>query len=189
MPKENKTEFIILGLLTHENLSGYDLKKQIDMMISHFWEVGYGQLYPTLKSLEEEGFITGVSAESSKGPDRIVYSITGSGKAKLTEWLLLPAQKENVKYEILLKVFFGSLLPTAETIMKIEEFKQRGAGNLQLLSQYRQNLQAVLDESDDHLYFYLTVLFGEHIYQAYVDWAEEAKRLLQEHAEKKSTRG
>jgi DNA-binding PadR family transcriptional regulator len=181
MPKENKTEFILLGLLTHESLSGYDLKKQIDLMIGQFWEVGYGQLYPTLKSLEEEGFITGASAESSKGPERIVYSITESGRAKLTEWLLLPAQKENVKYEILLKVFFGSLLPPAETIKKIEEFKQRGAGNLELLGQYKQNLQVMLAENDDHLYFYLTVLFGEHIYQAYLEWADEAVKLLSQH--------
>jgi hypothetical protein len=89
----------------------------------------------------------------------------------------------------LLKVFFGGLLPPAETLNKIDAFDQRVRANAALLGAYRQNLEGVLEEDEAHLYFYLTVLFGERVYQAYCDWAEEAKRLLLEHSEKKSTRG
>ncbi|MGW8115220.1 PadR family transcriptional regulator [Caproicibacterium sp. NSD3] len=68
-------------------------------MISRFWDVGYGQLYPTLKILEKEGSITGVSAQSEKGPNRIVYAITDAGKQKLLNWLSLPNEKEYIRYE------------------------------------------------------------------------------------------
>ncbi len=179
MSKENTTEFILLGLLTHEDQSGYDLKQAIDRMISQFWEVGYGQLYPTLHSLEEEGFVSVRSEPSEKGPERKVYSITPAGRQKLTDWLRQPAQKEYVKYEILLKVFFGGQLAPAETLARISEFEQRSNQNLHLLKQYEQNLQQVMEQNKDHLYFYLTVLFGKHIYQAYTAWAEEASALLQ----------
>ncbi len=67
---------------------------------------------------------------------------------------MLPEQKEYTKYEILLKLFFGSLVPDES------------------------NLARVLHNEKDHLYFYLTVLFGEHVYKAYLDWADEAKALL-----------
>lgn len=189
MSKENTTEYIVLGLLMHEDLSGYDLKKHIDQSISQFWEVGYGQLYPTLKELEQAGYISGRAETSVKGPARTVYTITETGREYLAQWLRLPAQKEYVKYEILLKVFFGGLLPLAETLNKIDAFDQRVRANAALLGAYRQNLEGVLEEDEAHLYFYLTVLFGERVYQAYCDWAEEAKRLLLEHSEKKSTRG
>ncbi len=70
MAKTNTTIYIILGLLEHEDLSGYDIKKKIDYMISHFWDVGYGQIYPTLKTLEAEGLITKIYSGSSKGPEK-----------------------------------------------------------------------------------------------------------------------
>lgn len=185
MSKENTTEYIVLGLLTHEDQSGYDLKQKIDRMISQFWEVGYGQLYPTLHSLENAAFISVRSEPSEKGPERKVYSITPAGREKLSSWLQGPAQKEYVKYEILLKVFFGGELPPAETLAKIAAFKERSAANLALLEGYERNLQQVIAEDDDHLYFSLTVLFGEFVDRAYVAWAEEAGKRIQDHFEKK----
>lgn len=185
MSKENTTEFIILGLLTHEEACGYDLKQKIDRMISQFWTVGYGQLYPTLHDLERNGYISVRNEAPGKGPERKVYSITPAGQQKLTEWLKQPVQKEYVKYEILLKVFFGGQLPPADTLARIAEFKARSQQNLALLEMYDKNLQQVMDEDEDHLYFALTVLFGKYIYQAYTAWSQEAEKRIQEHLENK----
>jgi DNA-binding PadR family transcriptional regulator len=181
MTKENVTEYIIMGLLTHEDLSGYDIKKRIDISISNFWEIGYGQIYPTLKTLQREGNITGTSAQSAIGPERIVYTITDAGAKKLSTWLNLPEHKENVKYEILLKIFFGNLLPREDTVNRIEAFKKSHLAISQQMTAYKKSLEGVLSQDDDHLYFYLTVLFGEHVYQAYLDWADEAMALLKEY--------
>ena len=46
---------------------------------------------------------------------------------------------------------------------------------------FKSNLGRVLGDSPDHLYYYLTVLFGEQIYKAYLAWADEALQLLAEH--------
>lgn len=174
MAQKNTTTYIILGLLAHEDSSGYDLKKKIDHMISQFWDVGYGQLYPTLKMLEKEGSITGTPAPSEKGPDRIVYAITNAGKDKLIGWLSLPNEKEYVRYEILLKLFFGNLSSPLNTIKRIEEFQKQHEKDLQLIRSYKANLENVFHENQDHLYYYLTVIFGEHLYNAYLEWADEA---------------
>lgn len=186
MTKENIPQYIILGLLAHEEMSGYDLKKKIDLMISQFWEIGYGQIYPNLKVLEQEGAITGRSEESDLGPDRIVYSITEKGRAQLAEWLYQPVNKEHVRYEIMLKTFFGGLLSPAETRQKITDFGSRSAESFQLLGQFEQNLLEVLPNDPDHLYFYLTILFGKRIYQAYQDWAVEADHLIGQYFEERS---
>ena len=174
MAQKNTTAYIILGLLAHKDSSGYDLKKEIDHMISQFWDIGYGQLYPTLKILEEEGSIIGTPAKSEKGPDRIIYAITDAGKRKLIDWLSLPNEKEYVRYEILLKLFFGNLSSPSNTIKRIEAFRKQHEEDLQLIRSYKTNLERVFQENRDHLYYYLTVLFGEHIYEAYLEWADEA---------------
>lgn len=182
MSKENKTSYIILGLLQHENLSGYDIKKKIDLMISHFWEAGYGQIYPTLKQLVENCEIQKEEVETHKGPERIIYSITDKGKNKLKEWLKIPDVNVTVKYEILLKLFFGNVISIDENIERIQRFEKVQKENLDMIVQFKQNLSTILtaDDDKDHLYYFLTVLFGEKIYQAYLDWSKEAISYLRE---------
>ena len=178
MAKENTTIYTILGLLHHQDLSGYDIKKAIDRSISYFYDAGYGQIYPTLKTLEKGGLVVKRNKPDSKGPAGYIYSITPDGEAHLTHWLGQPAEKEYVKYEILLKLFFGSLLPVEENLGVIENFKKRTLPRVETMQQYLDSLKPVLSEKSDHYYDYLTVLFGRYVYQAYLDWAEEAKVLL-----------
>ncbi len=189
MAKENTTSFIILGLLNHEDSSGYDLKKKIDYMISRFWEVGYGQLYPTLSQLEKGGMVTKRTGENSKGPEKSVYSITAKGREVLKEWLSVPGAKEYTKYEILLKLFFGNMVSYRENVERIENFKERHLNDLQMIQMYKSNLEKVIEEGDDHLYYFLTVLFGEFIYKAYIEWAHEAEKLLKNHINQGNDKG
>ena len=41
MAKDRKIDLVILGLLFHEDLTGYDIKKRIDSGISFFWKSRY----------------------------------------------------------------------------------------------------------------------------------------------------
>ncbi len=179
MAKDNKTAYIILGLLQHEDMSGYDIKKKIDIMVSHFWETGYGQIYPTLKQLSDNGEVLKEEVESTKGPDKIVYSITDKGREKLTDWLKHPAVNDTVRYEILLKLFFGSAVSMEENMERIRNFQCDQKEKMEMIALFKDNLQKVLSEDTDHLYYYLTVLFGEKIYRAYMEWSKEALELLQ----------
>ena len=178
MAKDNTTRYILLGLLSHEPMSGYDMKKRIDGTINQFWSVGYGQIYPTLSGLEEEGFITKVMSETSKGPTRNVYAITGSGREHLKNWLLLPEEKEYTRYEILLKLFFGGKLDPADNMQRIEIFRRRYEQDLNMLNLFAENLKHVMDQDPDHLNYYITVRFGQYVYKAYLDWAQEAIGML-----------
>lgn len=187
MPRENTTVYILLGLLNHEDLSGYDIKKRVDVMISNFWEVGYGQIYPTLAKLESQGYVTRRTSETSGGPEKNLYSITGTGKELLTQWLKTPEQKEYTKYEILVKLFFGSLVSAENSINRIKAFKERHSENIKMVELFKQNLEQVLEQDEDHIFFYISVLFGEKIYKAYLEWSDEAVKLLKDRYEKRVT--
>jgi ABC-type antimicrobial peptide transport system permease subunit len=58
MAKENKARFVILGLLAHEPMSGYDIKKRIEYSISNFYDISYGQIYPELARMEVANLLT-----------------------------------------------------------------------------------------------------------------------------------
>ena len=185
MPKENTTRFVILGLLNHEPLSGYDIKKRVDLVVSQFWNIGFAQIYPTLTELESEGLIQKTDGEETKGPQRNVYAATQAGRQALHHWLEQPAVKEYTKYEILLKLYFSGGMPASHSIQAIQDFRERQQQQLGMIKSFKQNLESVLSQDADHLYYYLTVLFGERVYDAYLAWADDALRLLEQANEKK----
>ncbi|MCK7479112.1 MAG: PadR family transcriptional regulator [Candidatus Moduliflexus flocculans] len=53
----NNTKYVILGLLTEAPLSGYEIKKLVDIRFRFFWSESYGQIYPELKRLTAMGLI------------------------------------------------------------------------------------------------------------------------------------
>ena len=181
MAKDNITQYIILGLLTHEPLTGYDIKKLIERQIGYFWsDLSFGQIYPILAKFEKEGLATKQVELHEDGPTRKVYTITDKGREAFRDWLRKPAAKEVIKYEMLLKLYFGSQLLLEENLKKLEEFRAQTIERIQLMTLYEENLRNVLEQNDDHLYFLLIVLFGKRWYQTQAEWIDEAMQMLTE---------
>lgn len=183
--KENKTIYIILGFLNHEDLTGYELKKKIDYSLSHFWMSSYGQIYPTLNQLAENGLVIRRNYNGGQNREKIVYSITDKGRKELENWVSQPIENEVVKYEILLKLFFGAVVAPDKNIRSIKSFEQRYQIKKQELEHYEKCLKQVLYQDENHLYYLLTVLFGQKVYKAYLEWAEQARGLIEEYYTKK----
>lgn len=178
MGKENKTIYAVLGLLSHEDMTGYEIKKRIDSTLSFFWNAGFGQIYPTLSFMEKEELVIRKDSPSRGKRQRVIYSITEEGRKELKHWLVRPVENEYVKYEILLKLFFGSVLDKQENISNIEVFREKYANQLAVLQGFSKELRNIKGENLDHTYYLLTVIFGEKLYKAYLDWAEEAVDIL-----------
>ena len=178
MARENKARYVILGLLAHESLSGYDIKKRIEKRISNFYDISYGQIYPELARMEEHGLVAKKVEFGEKRPDRKVFSITEKGRDELRQWVSKPVEEEKVHYEILLKLFFGSQISVKDNLLNINKFRSRCSGKLLLLQMYEKELRSILGENVDHGYYLVTVLFGVQVYKAYLNWAEEAVEIL-----------
>lgn len=167
---------VILGLLSHEPLTGYDIKKRMDGAISFFWKGSFGNIYPALKDMTEQGLI--VKEESTEsGREKITYSITNEGKKALKEWLADSQASNELRYETLLKLFFGGAEDKKISIRNIDAFETRIREDLEVLKGYALVLEKDL-ESEDHLYYYLTVTFGIDTYEAYLKWCDKARKLL-----------
>jgi DNA-binding PadR family transcriptional regulator len=87
-------EFAVLGLLHRAPMHGYELSKQLNMLLGTFRALSYGTLYPCLNKLYAEGLI----AKEDDRPDaairprpagrsKIVYRLTAEGKERLQDLL------------------------------------------------------------------------------------------------------
>ena len=178
MANTKKMDYVLLGLLSHEPMTGYEMKKRLDSSLRFFWGGSFGSIYPTLNQLEQEGKGTNENA-SSNVREKISYSITDIGREALKEWLKKPAEKDEIRYETLLKLFFGNETGFEGAGEHIERFEEKCKDELQILRMFEENLSHYLEE-DTHKYYYLTVQFGIRTYESYLKWCEEAKRLIGE---------
>ena len=176
MARERKIDMVILGLLSHEELTGYDIKKRIDGAISFFWKGSFGNIYPALKDMENRGMIT-KSDTSVGGRERTTYHITESGKDMLGMWLKDEQASNELKYETLLKLFFGGAQSREVTVRNIEVFEEQIKKDIETLKTYCNTLEKSLDD-EDHIYYYLTASFGVESYEAYLKWCVKAKKML-----------
>lgn len=85
-------DYVLLGLLSHEPMTGYEIKKRLDTSLRFFWGGSFGSIYPTLNQLEKERKVTRENT-SSNGREKISYSITEIGRTDLKEWLEKPTEK------------------------------------------------------------------------------------------------
>ena len=159
-------------------MTGYEMKKRLDTALRFFWSGSYGSIYPTLNQLETEGKVTKENT-SSNGREKITYSITEYGKEQLKEWLKKPVEKDELRYETLLKLFFGKENGFEATKEHIERFEEKCRNELVVLNMFAENLMQYF-EDDTHKYYYLTVRFGIKTYEAYLEWCTEAKEQIKE---------
>lgn len=181
--KENtgKTKYIILGLLAHCPQTGYTIKKSIEYEHSHFWQESYGQIYPTLKQLVNEGLAESMeAADVSNGRGQKLYHITDAGKIVLNKWLSEAPDVEKLRYEILLKVSFGESTKPEVILEHLEEFIKRNEKNSHEMDSFLAYFDNLGKSGDDHTYKELTALCGKYFYTAMKDWALEAKKIIME---------
>jgi len=168
-------KYAILGFLGYAPFSGYDLKKAFDVSIQHFWPADQSQIYRTLATLEEEGWVEMELVQQDNRPDKKVYHITQAGREELHCWLSAPPPLEQVRRASLIQVFFAGRLSDEEIIIMFE----RKAENLrELLEKYDKIPQKsavyaeTLDSPREVFFWMLTLEHGIKVTQAQLEWVE-----------------
>jgi len=85
-------DLAILGLLQESPMHGYELRKQLTNKLGAFRAaISYGSLYPTLRRLQTDGWISEEAGADCTDPEvppltskrgRVVYKITAEGKER-----------------------------------------------------------------------------------------------------------
>lgn len=106
----------ILGFLTYEPMSGYDLKKVFDESLQHFWSATQSHIYKALDQLEADGLVAAQLIAQEGKPDRKEYRITAKGRRELKDWLATPLSLETIRLGWLIQIFFGHELANEDLV-------------------------------------------------------------------------
>jgi len=176
--KENKSKYAIMGILSMGPMSGYDIKKKFEQSLSYFWSESYGQIYPILKKLAQQELAT-KSIERHEGkPDRHIYALTDKGQKTLQDWMIQPVGRQIGRHEILLKLFFGQQVSLTDNIRQIEHFRKLQSQKLKEIKATEELLQADYKDNPNLSYWLMTVRYGQHVNQAYLQWSKETLAVL-----------
>lgn len=168
-----QTDYVILGLLSEQPLSGYQIKKIVDIRFKFFWSESFGQIFPALKALAAEGLIEEISARQPDARAQRLYRILPSGQQALADWLKLPVEKESLRLEILLKTYFSNLVAPETMLEHLAAFEESHRQQLHLLGLFRKELEALIDADENHREILRVIDFGEKANRAYLDWCRE----------------
>ena len=140
----------------------------------------YADFYEQLNSGKtKQELSSAIKADDSGSREKILYHITDKGMEVLKSWLEDGKAANELKYETLLKLYFGGVEGPDITIRNIEVFESGIKSDLELLKIYKENLEKAQDNSD-HMYFLLTVMFGIETYEAYLRWCSKARKMLKD---------
>ena len=179
-------EFALLGFLNYSPMTGYELKQNMDGSTSHFWTAKLSQIYTTLKSLEEKGWVRSSIQAQAERPDKRVYTITSEGKSSLQKWLSEPLTGLTPhKNALLLKLFFAAQTDR-ETILALlrlqKNLHQRQTDFYR--TETRDLIRGIVQQNPtlekDGIFWEATRRFGELIEEMYVQWLDETIHSLEE---------
>jgi len=177
-------EHAILGFLSFEPLSGYDLKKQFDRSVRHFWPANQSQIYRTLARMTEEGLLEKEIVEREERLDMKIYRISEKGRQELHRWLSSPLPIQDSREPFLIQVFFGSFLSDEELLALLHQNELALQEKLAVYTQIHRDSQVWAEESVDKRAFFLNMLTldnGLRDCRAKIAWLKEAIQRIEAH--------
>ncbi len=170
-----QTQTAVLGALSIEPQTGYELRNNIKEVLGHFWSESYGQIYPTLAWLVGEGLVR--AGESGRAGSS-TYSITAAGTRRLKALLRQPVQDRPPRNGLLLRLFFGRQLGVTHCLHLLDDAAASAQERLAHFGAIRAEI--VAEGLPDAPYFLLTVDLGERVAAATIEWVEASRRSLED---------
>jgi PadR family transcriptional regulator, regulatory protein AphA len=169
------TAYVILGMVSREPRSGYEIKSLVDNSTRFFWAASYGQIYPELKRLSEAGLLEGSDLPRGERK-RTVYAITMKGKEALEDWLRQPPVTFEMREEGLLKLFFSGVLPPEEGAGTLRAMREHRLGVAERLRAFEPEAEEKLENDDP--YPLIVLQGGIEFNEWFADWCERMEASL-----------
>jgi DNA-binding PadR family transcriptional regulator len=159
----------VLGALSVEPMTGYEIQRGIEASIGHFWSESYGQIYPVLKELERSALVTSEPTPTGRGRR---FTITEAGRDALRELLLDLGDPPPPRNTLLLQLFFGRQLGPEWCRQRVADARHEAEEQIRLLDAIAETLSADDEHPDHHAYWLSTISFGRVMAEALIDWAD-----------------
>jgi DNA-binding PadR family transcriptional regulator len=163
----------LLALLAKEPAHGYELKLALEQTFGQAYpSPNIGQIYVTLKRLEQDGLVHSQDVEQDNRPNKRVYELTPAGRDELAAWVGEPAEGPRVRDEFFMKLILAPMAGLADRMELINSQRRHYFGIMRNLIE----MQAGMDRENTaaRLLVEGAVL---HL-QADLDWLERCQEEL-----------
>lgn len=166
---------LLLGLLTDQPASGYDLNKIYQHSVGNFWTTDQSQIYRALHKLHEKGWVEMEAIHQADKPDKKVYHPTPAGLAELRRWIATPLpQDDTVRIRRLGQVFFGDQIDTNDLLVMLAADLDKLRAAHAHLDAIRNRIMPSVDELPLREQLRLmTLKYGLMQYEFEIRWYEE----------------
>lgn len=177
--RTGRTRHVVMGFLLGGPKSGYTIKKIIEQSVAHFWTESFGQIYPVLRELAQDGLIQLVESERGEGGRATkVYELTADGRSELSDWLAAPPWKRPPRNELLLKLFFTPPGDPDLAREHIARFKAETAAELAGYAAIERWLAQEHGRDPEYPFWLTTLRYGMREAEAHLAWCDEAMGIL-----------
>jgi len=183
--KGGRTKFAILSLLRLGPLTGAEIKEYCQSRFGQFWSESYGQIYPALKMLCDQGLIR--KADDNELGKFKKYEIQAAGRAFLREWLEMPSSDRLVRDELILKMFSASMVEPEIFLSDVEAALNKNAESIAKIEIGIATLREMNAAKPDADYWALILRSGQLMANARQTWLEEVLTHVRENAKGRST--
>ncbi|MFQ6014613.1 MAG: PadR family transcriptional regulator [Anaerolineae bacterium] len=137
--------YFILGLLTQQPMSGYDIKRFLKSLTWLIGSPSFGSLYPALHALLEDGLVTVDIFPRQDKPPRKMYTITEAGRQVLQEWINQPVVSSASLKAFVMRLILASNFPHAGLVAQLQQRRAQVAAHHITLEQIARALDEGID--------------------------------------------
>ncbi|MBW7474052.1 DUF4180 domain-containing protein [Paenibacillus oenotherae] len=171
--------FAILGILSCQSVTGYDLKKIIQESPFMHWSGNNNQIYKALLQLHDEGFVTNVVQHQESSPSKKIYTITAEGMAELTKWIVSAPEPPEFKRTFLIQLAWGDVLSTDQLNALLMSYENEL--RLQILLHEEKKRRGTLSPERTAREAYIWNEIHDHVISTYnyeCSWVQKLRREL-----------
>jgi len=172
---------VILTVLTRGRMTGYEITRNFDDVLSYFWRASHQQVYRELAGLSEDGCVTCEVVSQAGKPDKKVYGLTKTGKEELRRWVAEPTEPPRPQDDLLVKLLAAHAVDKNSLRQEIARVRAESAGILkQFRAMKRECLRQPIDKRPEYEQtLYLVLRRGLLLAQAHVAWLGEVSEYLE----------
>ena len=134
--------YAILGFLSWQPMTGYNLKKMFSEAAAMHWSGNNNQIYKALVQLHQDGLVTQKIEDQESGPSRKVYTITSKGLTALKLWTMSEPELPQVKNTFLVQLLWADQLNESELDEVVGRYEEEVRVRLLMVQEQKQR-QAV----------------------------------------------
>jgi len=136
---------LILGLLTQQRMSGYDIKRFLKSLSWLIDSPSFGSLYPALHALLEDGLVTMEVAPRQGRPPRKIYTVTEAGRQALRKWMDQPVAPRASLKAFLMRLILASSFSHTGLISHLQQRRSYIAVHQAALEPIAEALDGTMD--------------------------------------------